>query len=116
MSSGTRDAPEVLAPEAGARGRAITFRAVLAGLAGVCLISGVGPYNDLLLENTFLIGGNMPVGMLVLMLLLLVLVDGSLSRCAPRSAFSDGEMTVILSMLLVGCAVPRVGFTSYIIG
>lgn len=116
MPSGTRHAPDNLSLEAAARRPAITFRAVLAGFAGVCLIAAVGPYNDLLLENTFLIGGNMPLGMLVLMLLLLVFVNGPLSRWAPRYAFSAGELTVILSMMLVSCAVPLVGFTSYIIG
>lgn len=116
MPSGTRDVPDIPSPEAGARRPAITFRAVVAGLAGVCLISGVGPYNDLLLENTFLIGGNIPLGVLVLMLLLLVLVNGPLSRWAPRYVLSGGELTVILGMMLVGCAVPLVGFTSYIIG
>ncbi len=116
MPSGTRHAPDTLSLDAGASRPAVTFRAVLVGLAGVCLIAAVGPYNDLLLENTFLIGGNMPLGMLVLMLLLLVFVNGPLSRWAPRYAFSGGELSVILGMMLVSCAVPLVGFTSYIIG
>src|SRR4051812_41373876 len=42
--------------------RAITWRSVLIGLAGVVLICALTPYNDYALNNTFLVGNNLPVG------------------------------------------------------
>ena len=62
------------------RPRAISWRSVTLGLAGSVIICGVTPYNDYALYNTFLVGNNLPLGLVVLAFLLVVLVNGPLWR------------------------------------
>lgn len=83
------------------------------GLAGTVLICGLTPYNDYALNNTFLVGNNLPLGVVMLMFLFSVLVNAPLSRWAPRHALSSGEMAVALAMMLVSCALPSTGLMRY---
>jgi hypothetical protein len=99
------------------RGRcAVNARSILLGLAITAAIAALAPYNDLLVANTFLIGGTMPIGLLVAFLLLVLLVNSSARRWSPRLALTGGELGVALAIGLVGCAVPAVGFHSYVMG
>lgn len=91
----------------------VSWRSVLLGLVGVVLICGVTPYNDAVLNNTFLVGNNLPVGVVMLGFLFAVAVNGPLNRFAPRWAFSSGELLVALAMTLVSCALPGSGFMRY---
>jgi hypothetical protein len=102
--------PAMLAAEP--RG-AITWRSILLGLAGVIFICGLTPYNDYALNNTFLVGNNLPLGVVLLLFPFILLINGPLNRWAPRSAFSPGEIGVALSMTLVSCALPSSGFMRY---
>jgi hypothetical protein len=87
---------------------------VLLGLLGVVVINALTPYNDYALNNTPMVGNNLPVGVLLLAFGLAVLVNGPLSRLAPRFALSSGELTVTFSMTLVGCAIPSAGLLRYL--
>lgn len=100
--------PPPAAPPARAR-PAINFRSVGLGLAGVVLICGLTPYNDYVLNNTFLVGNNLPLGVTMLVFLFTLAVNGPLSRFAPRHALSSGEVAVAFMMMLVSCAVPSSG-------
>ncbi len=88
---------------------AINWRSVALGLAAVVLISALAPYNDFALNNTYIIGGNLPFGLVTLTFLFAVLVNGPLCRWWPRFSFSSGELAVAFSMALVGCAIPSAG-------
>jgi hypothetical protein len=92
---------------------AVTWRAVLLGLVGTCVICGVTPYNDYALNNTFMVGNNLPIGAVMLTFLFTLLVNAPLHRWAPRHALSSGEMAVALSMTLVSCALPSSGLMRY---
>jgi hypothetical protein len=91
----------------------VTWRSVLLGLSGVVLICGLTPYNDYALNNTFLVGNNLPLGVVMLLFVFAVFINGPLSRFAPRFAFSGGEIAVAFTMALVSCALPSSGLMRY---
>jgi hypothetical protein len=94
--------------------RAVTFRAVALGLFGTVVICAATPWNDAALNNTFLVGNNLPIGAVMVFFLFALLVNGPLSRWAPSHAFSSAEMAVAFSMTLVSCAVPASGLMRYL--
>lgn len=91
----------------------ITWRSILLGLLGVVLICAVTPYNDYALNNTFMVGNNLPLGVVMLLFIMAVCVNGPLSVWAPRYALSSGEIAVAFSMTLVSCALPSSGLMRY---
>lgn len=93
---------------------AINARSIALGLAGVLLIAALTPFNDYALNNTFLIGSNLPLGLVVLLVGFVVLINGPLSRMRSRHAFSSGEIAVAVAMVLAGCAVPSSGLMRYL--
>src|SRR5262245_2356576 len=95
--------------------RAITRRSVLLGLIGGLGICCLAPYNDYVLNNTYLVGNSLPVIVVMTLFLLAVLVNGPLNRFSPRHALGSGEMTVILMMMLVSCAVPGSSLLRYLV-
>lgn len=92
----------------------VTWRSVLLGLLGVVLICAVTPYNDYALNNTFLIGNNLPIGVIMFTFLFVLCINAPLHRWWPSRALSPGEMGVALSMTLVGCALPSSGLMRYL--
>ncbi|MGH7213921.1 MAG: DUF6785 family protein [Tepidisphaeraceae bacterium] len=91
----------------------VTWRSVTLGLAGVVLVCGLTPYNDYALNNTFLVGNNLPLGVVMLAFLFVLFVNAPLNRWAPEHALSAGELTIALSMTLVSCALPSSGLMRY---
>src|SRR2546423_11676083 len=96
--------------------RAVNWRSIAVGLAGVIFISGLTPFNDFAVNNTNLIGSALPVGLLLFFLLLVLAVNAPLRRWFPRWALSEGELAVALGMGLVSCALPCVGLMRYLPG
>lgn len=92
----------------------LTFRSVLIGLAGVCFVCGVAPYNDFAMENTLMIGNFLPIGLLLLLLVLILGVNVPLRYVAPKLALRQSELAVILLMVLVACSVPSSGLMRYL--
>jgi hypothetical protein len=92
---------------------AVSGRSILLGLIGVVLICGLTPYNDYALNNTFLVGNNLPIGVVMLSFLFVLLVNAPLHRWWPKQALSSGELSVALSMTLVSCALPSSGLMRY---
>jgi hypothetical protein len=88
-------------------------RSVVLGLLGTVLICGVTPYNDYAMNNTFLVGNNLPLGVIMLTFLFVLGVNGPLSRWWPSLALSAGELCVALSMMLVACCLPSSGLMRY---
>src|SRR3954447_21019088 len=87
----------------------ITWRSIFLGLIGVILICGVTPYNDYALNNTFLVGNNLPIGVMMLAFLFALCINGPLSKWFPHLAFTSGEVAVAFAMTLVSCALPSSG-------
>jgi hypothetical protein len=95
---------------------AVSWRSVGLGLVGVSIISILTPFNDYALNNTPMVGNNLPLSVVLLTFTLAILINGPLSRFKPRLALSAGEMTVLFSMMLVACAVPSAGLLRYLPG
>jgi hypothetical protein len=87
----------------------VNLRSVFAGCVGVLLISALAPFNDLVLNNTPMVGGAMPLGAVAVAALFGLTINGPLSRFCPAKAFSTAEMAVIFSMMLVASALPTRG-------
>src|SRR6266545_186579 len=107
--------PEVVG-DLGRSRPAVNARSILLGLLGVVLICALAPYNDWAVNNTYMVGNYLPVGLLLFFLAFIVLINGPLSRYRPRSAFGSGELAVALGMVLVGCSVPASGLMRYLLG
>lgn len=93
---------------------AVSWRSVGLGLLGVILICAVTPYNDYALNNTFLVGNNLPIGVVMLTFLFVLLVNAPLHRWWPGKALTSGKLGVVLSRTLVGCALLSGGRTRYL--
>ncbi len=96
-------------PTTTARRPAMNLRSVTLGLLGVILICAFTPYNDYVLNNTFLVGNNLPLGVTMLVFLFTLAINGPLSKWRPRLAFSSGEIAVAFMMTLIACALPSSG-------
>jgi hypothetical protein len=94
--------------------RTVTWRSVLIGLAGVAFICGLTPYNDFVVNNTYLVGNYLPIGLVLFMLVLVMLVNAPLWKWAPRRALSSGELAVVLGMMLVASTLPSSGLMRYV--
>ena len=93
---------------------AITWRSVSLGLLATVFICSIAYYNDFAVNNTFFIGNNLPLGLVLMTFLFVVGVNGPLSRWAPRYAFSTGELIVAFSMALVSCTMPSGGLMRWL--
>src|SRR5436190_11218984 len=102
--------PDALAPPRSA----ISVRSVALGLAGTIVICGLTPYNDYALNNTFLVGNNLPLAVVMLLFIFAVFINGPLSRWSPARAFTSSELTVAFTMMLVSCALPSSGLMRYL--
>jgi len=89
--------------------RAISWRSVSIGTLLVGLVCGITPYNDYVVANTMMVGGYLPVVLVILFFVLVVLINGLLHRYAPRRALATGELGVIMAMTLVSCGLPGQG-------
>src|SRR5262245_28519121 len=92
----------------------VNLRSVGLGLLGVVIIAALAPFNDWAVNNTYLIGSYLPVGVVLFVLLFVMLVNGPLSKWKPGMALSGAELAVALGMMLVSCAVPGAGFMKYV--
>jgi hypothetical protein len=92
----------------------VTWRSVLLGMVGVVFICGLTPYNDYVVNNTFLVGNYLPVGLLLLFVVFSLVLNAPLARLSPRLALSNGEVAVAFAMALVSCALPSSGLMRYL--
>jgi hypothetical protein len=93
----------------------ITIRCLLLGTFGGTLISAFAAYNDWAMNNTFLIGNNMPVGAIMLAFFFVVFVNGPLSKWWPNKALSSFETAVAFMVMLAMCAIPTSGLIRYLL-
>src|SRR5581483_3618798 len=89
--------------------RWITWRSILLGSLAVAATCALVPYNDYVVENTFLVGSFFPPALVLAILVLVVGINAPLRLIAPNRALSKGELGTILAMLLAGCSIPSQG-------
>jgi hypothetical protein len=95
---------------------AVNWRSVSLGLLWTVLICGLTYYNDNAMNNTYLVGNNLPLGVIMLVFLFVLCVNGPLSKWKPELALSAGELCVALSMVLVSCCLPSSGLMRFFPG
>ena len=93
----------------------VNWRSVSLGIAGTLIICGLTSYNDWALNNTYLVGNNMPIGVILMLFLFAVCVNGPLNVFKPQWAFSAAELAVAMSMALASCALPSSGLIRYFV-
>lgn len=93
----------------------ISIRSLLLGLMGGTILCAFAPYNDWAMNNTFLIGNNMPVGAIMLTFLFVVVINGPLSRWWPSQALNSFETAVAFMVMLTMCALPTSGLIRYLL-
>jgi hypothetical protein len=91
----------------------ITLRGVVLGAVLVAVLAALTPYNDYVVANTFLIGGYLPLFLVLAIFVLVVLINAPLYRFAPAHALQAGELATIVAMILIACAVPTQGLFRY---
>lgn len=98
-----------------ARPRAVTLRSVAIGLICTALVCGLSPVNDILYSDTNLTAGYLPLSAVLIEFFLIVVVNASLHRFAPRLALGGGELGVIVLMTLVACSLPSWGLARFLV-
>jgi hypothetical protein len=92
----------------------ITVRSLLLGLCLAGLLCAVTPYNDYVVENTFMAGNHFPVGA-VAVLLLLSAVNLAVRRVRGRPFLSARELGVVYILTMVTSGIPSSGLLRYLI-
>jgi len=96
------------------RDRGITRRSLLLGFCLAGLLCAVTPYNDYVVENTFMAGNHFPVGA-VAVLLLLSALNLALPRSGRRPFLSARELGVVYILIMVTSGIPSSGLLRYLI-
>lgn len=89
--------------------RFLSLRSVSIGLVLAVLVAVVTPYNDYVVDNSFLVGSYFPPIVAMGMLAIVLLINGPLHKFAPRFAMAPGELAIVMSMALIACAIPSQG-------
>src|SRR5688572_28771160 len=93
--------------------RSITWRSLLVGTLCVIAVCAGTPMNDLIVSDTSLVAGFLPLAAVLLTFILVVGVNAPLHRWAPRHALRSGELGVVLLMTLVSCGIPNWGLMRF---
>ena len=88
----------------------MSLRAIILGILGAVAICGTTYFNDAVMQQTFLVGNNMPIAVYGMLILIVIVVNPLLLRFARQSAFSGRELAVMLSLTLAACCIPGSGF------
>jgi len=83
----------------------MTWRAVILGLLGAAAICGLSYLNDQILQQTYLVGNNMPVAVYGALILVVVLLNPLLKR----HALTGRELALILTLTLAASCIPGSG-------
>jgi hypothetical protein len=83
----------------------MTLRAILIGFLGAAFICGASYFNDQILNQTFLVGNNMPVAVYGLLLFLVMIINPLLGK----RAFRGKELALIMALTLAACCIPGSG-------
>ncbi|KKM22473.1 hypothetical protein LCGC14_1624990, partial [marine sediment metagenome] len=83
--------------------------AVLVGLAGSTIIWVATPYNNFVIEASYISDSFLPIAGLAVVLALVLGVNPFLRWVRPRVALDKSQMAIVVGMLLVACVLPGQG-------
>jgi hypothetical protein len=87
----------------------VTWRAVALGTVGALFVCAVTPYNNYVAKNTDMVGGFLPLALVMFSFVVAVLVNAPLWKWMPRRAFAMRELALASAMVMVACSVPGRG-------
>ncbi len=91
----------------------MTVRAIIIGLLATTFMCAYGFFNDLVLDQTFLVGNYLPIYVYGGLLAFLLVLNPLLIRAWRRGALSGRELAFIIAMVLPACYVPGRGLMHY---
>ena len=83
----------------------VTIRAVLLGLLGAAFFCGITYFNDAVMNQTMMIGSNMPIAAYGGLVIFVLLINPLLKRLA----LSGRELAVAFAITLAACCIPGSG-------
>src|SRR3954451_24292936 len=95
--------------------KSTTFRSVLLGTISAIVICAMTPLNDLILNDTSLTAGFMPLGAVLMLFVLVVCINAPLHRWFPNRALRTPELAIIVLMTLVASSLPNWGLMRFLI-
>jgi len=91
----------------------MTVRAIVIGLVATTFMCAYGFFNDLIIDQTFLVGNYLPIYVYGGLLTFLLVLNPLLIRAWRKSALSGRELAFIIAMVLPSCYVPGRGLMHY---
>jgi hypothetical protein len=88
---------------------AVTVRSVLSGAALVVLVSALTPFAEYRLHSVELFQGELPLGALASLVIVILPIQWLLGRFAPRWRFSEAEILFMFVMAFAGIMVYHIG-------
>ncbi|MBN1674302.1 MAG: hypothetical protein JXR37_24855 [Kiritimatiellae bacterium] len=88
----------------------MTLRALIIGLLLALLIAAGGHFNDVYMQQTFIVGNLFPISVIGFLVLLVLVVNPVVRRARARWAFRPAELAVIVGLAFAVCVVPGSGF------
>jgi hypothetical protein len=95
--------------------RAFSRRAIVVGLVLTVLVCGLTPLNDYVLSDTNLTVGFFPLAAVLAQVLMVLVVNVGLRLVAPRQALNEGELGVVMMMVLIACSLPGWGLMRFLV-
>ena len=83
----------------------MSIRAIIIGLLGAAFICSCSYFNDQILQQTYLIGNNMPITVYGILILFCLIINPLLGK----RSFKGKELALIVAMTLAACCVPGSG-------
>jgi hypothetical protein len=93
----------------------VTFRSLLAGTLIAFCISVGAPYGNMVLRGSYMALDFSTAGAIFLFFIFVFVVHTLLGFIHPRLAFSRPELVVVYIMGIVGCSIPTMGLTEYLL-
>jgi hypothetical protein len=87
----------------------MTVRAIILGLLGVVALCGFNYINDNILNQTYLVGNNLPVAVYGALIIAVIAVNPLLAWLNRRWVLSGRELALMLSLVLASCCIPASG-------
>jgi hypothetical protein len=96
-------------------GSGVTWRSLLAGTLIALCISVGAPYGNMVLRGSYLALDFSTAGAIFLFFLFIFLIHTFLGLIHPSLAFRREELVVVYIMGIVGCSIPTMGLTEYLL-
>ncbi len=88
----------------------MSFRAILIGLLLALLVAVGGHFNDVYMQQTYMVGNFFPISVIGILILLVLVINPILFRIRPTWKLRFGELALIVALPLTACVVPGSGF------